>query len=262
VGSDEAFFEDDDQANPIQDLYSEKSGILDGEDDGEVDLASYAFQIWQNAIKDNPKLQKVVEDMPDVVFATKATPQVPDAQEGALVYIRTPDDNDALAWMSRDGEILTQSPLAILRAAECGPDEPALERTEFHHDIVRAGVEHLMQEERTTHGALGRPSGARFKTYDRLKNWLLRQGDHRTLFITDALVRSVERAMAEIHDYTLRQTTIDILNRQLKSGINDAKLIELVLALRDEDRLVIKNEKEKAQNDMRIICSMGLRGAA
>ena len=68
--------------------------------------------------------------------------------------------------------------------------------------------------------------------------------------------------MAEIHDYTLRQTTIDILNRQLKSGINDAKLIELVLALRDEDRLVIKNEKEKAQNDMRIICSMGLRGAA
>ena len=31
----------------------------------------------------------------------------------------------------------------------------------FHHDIVRKGVEHLMQEERTTHGALGRPSGAR-----------------------------------------------------------------------------------------------------
>ena len=262
VGSDEAFFEDDDQANPIQDLYSEKSGILDGDDDGEVDLASYAFQIWQNAIKGNPKLQKVVEDMPDVVFATKATPPVPDAQEGALVYVRTPDDNDALAWMSRDGEILTQSPLAILRAAECVPDEPALERTEFHHDIVRAGVEHLMQEERTTHGALGRPSGARFKTYDRLKTWLLRQGDQRTLFITDALVRSVERSMAEIHDYTLRQTTTDILNRQLKSGINDAKLIDLILALREEDRLVIKNEKEKAQNDMRIICSMGLRGAA
>lgn len=40
VGSDEAFFEDDELLNPIQDLYSEKSGILDGDDEGEVDLAS------------------------------------------------------------------------------------------------------------------------------------------------------------------------------------------------------------------------------
>lgn len=260
VGSDEAFFEDDDQANPIQDLYSEKSGVLDGDDDGEVDLASYAFQIWQNAIKDNPRLQKVVEDMPDVVFATKATPQVPDAQEGALVYIRTPDDNDALAWMSRDGEILTQSPLAILRAAECGPDEPALERTEFHHDIVRAGVEHLMQEERTTHGALGRPSGARFKTYDRLKRWLAEQGNERSLFVTEHFVRDVEKAMGDIYEFPLFQSTIDALNRQLKTGISDTKLAEMVIAFREDGRLCMKQDKDDAQNDMRIICSMGLKG--
>ena len=57
VGSDEAFFEDDELLNPIQDLYSEKSGILDGDDEGEVDLASYAFQIWQNAIEADPNLR-------------------------------------------------------------------------------------------------------------------------------------------------------------------------------------------------------------
>ncbi|WP_207792419.1 helicase-related protein [Polymorphobacter multimanifer] len=260
VGSDEAFFEDDDQANPIQDLYSEKSGVLDGEDDGEVDLASYAFQIWQSAIKDNPKLQKAVEDMPDVVFATKATPPVPDAQEGALVYIRTPDDNDALAWMGRDGDILTQSPLAILRAAECSPDEPALERTDFHHDIVRSGVEHLMQEERTTHGALGRPSGARFKTYDRLKRWLAEQGNERSLFVTDHFVRDVEKAMGDIYEFPLFQSTIDALNRQLKTGISDTKLAEMVIAFREDGRLCMKQDKDEAQNDMRIICSMGLKG--
>lgn len=260
VGSDEAFFEDDDHANPIQDLYSEKSGILDGEDDGEVDLASYAFQIWQNAIKDNPKLQKAVEDMPDVVFATKATPSVPDAQDGALVYIRTPDDNDALAWMGHEGEILTQSPLAILRAAECGPDEPALERADFHHDIVRAGVEHLMQEERTTHGALGRPSGARFKTYDRLKRWLAEQGNERSLFVTDHFVRDVEKSMSDIYEYPLYQSTIDALNRQLKSGLSDIKLAEMVIAFREDGRLCMKQDKDEAQNDMRIICSMGLKG--
>lgn len=260
VGSDEAFFEDDDHKNPIEDLYSEKSGILDGEDDGEVDLASYAFQIWRNAIKDNPKLQKAVEDMPDVVFATKAVPQQPDAKEGALVYIRTPDDNDALAWMGREGDILTQSPLAILRAAECGPDEPALERSDFHHDIVRKGVEHLMQEERTTHGALGRPSGARFKTYDRLKRWVAEQGNERSLFVTEHFVRDVEKAMGDIYEFPLFQSTIDALNRQLKTGISDTKLAEMVIAFREDGRLCMKQDKDDAQNDMRIICSMGLKG--
>jgi Helicase conserved C-terminal domain/PLD-like domain len=260
VGSDEAFFEDDNHTNPIQDLYSEKSGILDGDDDGEVDLASYAFQIWQNAIKDNPKLQKAVEDMPEVVFATKAVPQYPDAKEGALVYIRTPDDNDALAWMGRDGDILTQSPLAILRAAECGPDEPALERSDYHHDIVRKGVEHLMQEERTTHGALGRPSGARFKTYDRLKRWVSEQGNERSLFVTEHFFRDVEKSMGDIYEFPLFQSTIDALNRQLKSGISDAKLAEMVVAFREDGRLCMKQDKDDAQNEMRIICSMGLKG--
>lgn len=260
VGSDEAFFEDDDQLNPIQDLYSEKSGILDGEDDGEVDLASLAFQIWQNAIKADPKLQKIVEDLPHVIYATKALPPTPDGKEGALVYLRTPDDNDALAWVDRDGEILTQSPLAILRAAECLSDEPALERTEFHHEIVRAGVEHLMREERTTHGALGRPSGARFKTYDRLKRWLERQGSERTLFVTDQFVRDVEKAMADIYEFPLFQSTIDALNRQIKSGINDIKLGEMVIAFREDGRLCMKQDKDDTHSDMRIICSMGLKG--
>lgn len=260
VGSDEAFFEDDDQSNPIQDLYSEKSGVLDGDDDGEVDLASYAFQIWQNAIKDDPKVQKIVEDLPDVVYATKTLPTVPDGKEGALVYIRTPEDNDALAWVDRDGAILTQSPLAIIRAAECPPDEPALERTEFHHEIVRAGVEHLMQEERTTHGALGRPSGARFKTYDRLKRWLEQQGDERNLFVTDHFVRDVEKAMGDIYEFTLFQSAIDALNRQLKTGITDIKLGEMAVALRADGRLCMKQDKDDTQNDMRIICSMGLKG--
>lgn len=259
VGSDEAFFEDDSKDNPIQDLYSEKSGILDGDDDGEVDLASYAFQIWQNAIAADPKLKKLVEDLPDVVYATKSVPPIPDAKEGALVYIRTPDDNDALAWMSRDGEILTQSPLAILRAAECSPEEPALERTDFHHDIVRAGVEHLMQEERTTHGALGRPSGARFKTYDRLKRFLEHQGAERTLFVTDHFVRDVEKAMADIYEHPMFQSTIDTLNRHLKTGINDQKLAEMVIAFREDGRLCMKQDKDESRSDMRVICSMGLR---
>ena len=45
VGTDEAFFEDDRDDQAILDLYNEKAGILDGDADSEVDLASYAYQI-------------------------------------------------------------------------------------------------------------------------------------------------------------------------------------------------------------------------
>jgi superfamily II DNA/RNA helicase len=57
VGTDEAFFEDD-KAQVILDLYNEKSGILDGEEDTEVDLTSEAFQIWKKATDGNSALKK------------------------------------------------------------------------------------------------------------------------------------------------------------------------------------------------------------
>ena len=54
VGTDEAFFEDDGERPGVVDLYNEKAGILDGDADTEVDLASYAYQIWKNAIDCEP----------------------------------------------------------------------------------------------------------------------------------------------------------------------------------------------------------------
>nr|MBA3611458.1 NgoFVII family restriction endonuclease [Nitrospirales bacterium] len=58
VGTDEAFFEDDRNDQAVLDLYHEKASILDGDADAEVDLASYAYQIWKNAITAEPGLQK------------------------------------------------------------------------------------------------------------------------------------------------------------------------------------------------------------
>lgn len=60
VGSDEVFFEDDNK-QIILDLYNEKSSILDGEDDTEVDLTSEAFQIWKKATDENQALKKIIE---------------------------------------------------------------------------------------------------------------------------------------------------------------------------------------------------------
>ena len=65
VGTDEAFFEDENERNNLLDLYHEKAGILDGDAETEVDLASYAYQIWKNAIDRDPELQKIIPGAAD-----------------------------------------------------------------------------------------------------------------------------------------------------------------------------------------------------
>jgi hypothetical protein len=75
------------------------SGILDGEDDDtEVDLASMAYQIWKNATDENPELNKIIPDLPNVIYATKHNDEAPE-KEGVIVYTRTTEENDILAWV-------------------------------------------------------------------------------------------------------------------------------------------------------------------
>ncbi len=132
VGTDEAFFEDDADDQPILDIYHEKSGIYDGEADTEVDLASYAYQIWKNAIDKNPALKKAIPELPNVAYSTRVHQPMPGEPEGVLVYLRTVEGNDALAWIDREGNSVTQSQLAILKLRNAIPKprpSPAMSST-------------------------------------------------------------------------------------------------------------------------------------
>ena len=71
VGTDEAFFEDEREKQSLLALYHEKSGILDGDADNEVDLASYAYQIWKNATDRDPELLRIIPELPPIVYSTK-----------------------------------------------------------------------------------------------------------------------------------------------------------------------------------------------
>ncbi|MEO6924880.1 MAG: helicase-related protein, partial [Bryocella sp.] len=128
VGTDEAFFEEDD-TQAIRDLYTEKSGVLDDKDD-EVDLASYAWQIWKDATQHDPELARAVEALPPVVYSARnfqldaiSLPALGPgaAKGGALVYVKSPEGNDHLAWIGQDGNPVTESQFIILKAAECEP---------------------------------------------------------------------------------------------------------------------------------------------
>lgn len=251
VGTDEAFFEDDHNDQAVLDLYNENAEILEADDDTEVDLASYAYQIWKNAITADPSLQKSIPELPSVAYSTRQLPANSGDRGGVLVYLRTADDNDALAWLDDEGRNVTQSQLQILKVAECAPDTSALPRLEQHHALVGKAVELISEEEKRVGGQLGRPSGARFRTYERLKHYADEvQG---TLLETRELVAAIE----DIYRYPLRPTATDTLNRQLRSGVSDTQLAELVVALRDEDRLVLMQE-ETEEREPQIICSLGL----
>ncbi len=256
VGTDESFFEDDNRDRVLLDLYNEKSGILDGDADTEVDLASYAYQIWKNAITENKTLAKIIPELQPVTYATKHhIPFGAQSPTGALVYMRTAEGNDALAWINEKGESVSESQYAILKAAECAPATRALPRTENHHALVEKGIELILREEKSVGGQLGRPSGARHKTYYRLKFYA--ESVKGTLFETEQLLKTID----EIYRYPLRQSATDALNRQLRSGASDENIVELVIALRDEDRLCVIHEDEQ-DSEPHIICSMGLTSSA
>jgi Helicase conserved C-terminal domain/PLD-like domain/SNF2-related domain len=248
VGTDEAFFEGvSDQV--MLDLYNEKSGILDEEDDSEVDLTSEAFQIWSDATKHHPALKKQIENLQNVVYSTRAYSPQPMKPEGVLMYMRTSEGNDALAWVDRDGKSVTQSQLAILRMAACTPGTPAIERDDQHHALVKAGTTMIVEDETQTGGKLGRKSGAKYRAYDRLKRYV----QENPLLQTIDLAKAID----DLYNYPLYQSAADTLNRQLKSGIDDVALADLVVALRMDDRLCIIQE-ELQQREPQIICSLGL----
>lgn len=253
VGTDEAFFEDDRNDQTIRNLFTEKAGIMDGEADTEVDLASYAYQIWKNAITDDPSLRKVVESLPGVVYSTKHLQKSHGglATPGVLAYMRTANDNDALVWMNEQGQSITESQFQILKAAECAPETKALPRRDDHHSLVRTAVEFVLKEEKSIGGQLGRPSGARYRTYTRLKRYT--DDIKGTIFESQELVKAVD----EIFRYPLLQSATDSLNRQFRIGVTEEQLAQLVIALREEDKLCNIHDEEQ-NSEPQIICSMGL----
>ena len=255
VGADETFFEDEADHRTILNLYHERAGILDGDADGEVDLASHALQIWKNAIDRDPGLEQTVAALPDVVFSSRAHEPTESRPEGVLLFMRTQDGNDALAYVGGDGASITESPLEILSAAQCLPDTPAQPRHERHHQLVAAGVKHIAAEEKRVGGQLGRPTGARFRTYTRLKAY----ADSVKGQLFD--VPELHRALDDIYRYPLRQSAADALNRQLRSGIDDVALADLVIAFRDDDRLCLTGEDDAETSEPRIICSLGLHAS-
>jgi hypothetical protein len=252
IGTDEAFFDDDRADEEIRNLFTEGSTVLDDESDSEVDLSSQAFQIWKNAVDAEPELGTIIPAMPDVVFSTRAHHELASAPDGVLVYMRTADGSHALSWTDRAGRSVTESQLAVLNAASCHPYTPGIPRDERHHELVRVAVDRMVAEDRRIGGQIGPRSGVRAKVYDRLKAY-------RQLLGGSALDSDeLDKAIQDIYDRPLKASASDKLRRQLRHQITDVHLANIVMDLRAEDNLTIRQEGTENTSEPRIICSLGL----
>ena len=71
-------------------------------------------------------------------------------------------------------------------------------------------------------------------------------------------IKPLHQAIDEIYESPLTEAARDLLNRELRAGVSDEKLVALVLSLQEEDRLCIPKEDVEA-SEPKIICSLGIR---
>ena len=102
-------------------------------------------------------------------------------------------------------------------------------------------------------GQLGSRSGARLRTYQRLIHFV--EVSKHTLFPASP---ELLKAIDEIYRYPLQESARDTLNRQLRSGVSDDDLANLVITLRDANRLCHVQEENEEVQEPQIICSLGL----
>ena len=110
----------------------------------------------------------------------------------------------------------------------------------------KQGVEMILADEKSIGGQLGRPSGARFRTFERLKRFVedngILYGSHRNC-ARQSMIFTVTRC---------EMAAKDALNRQLRSGVEGQQLAELVVSLRAEDRTVRGRRRNRSPTNRRL----------
>lgn len=230
--SDEAFFGDEKEAAQIEGLYS---GRLADEEEGEVDAASYAHQVWQRAEKEYPDLAARARALPDLVNATKAARTAVDPS-GVVVYVRTERGLDAFGHATPDGQRMLTA-MEALRHLYAEPTTEGLPRRPDHFDHVAALLRGELKRPAIARGQL---RGVRKRVWSRLNGSLIVIGD-------------VEKALDALYTSPLTNEAEGRLKSALRDR-NNEDLADLLVLLYRDGRLTLS--EAPANDPLRIVCSM------
>lgn len=247
VGSDEVFFEGNKQN--LEDIYNEKAGILDEADEGEVDLASQAYQVWESATKDNPELREKIQAMADVVYSTKPAGEYP---AGVITYARTKSETDVLTWLNAAGGVESQSPTKIFQALACSAKTPKLDPLANHHELVAKSIAAIKDTPAVSMGVLGSKSSTKYRIFAILQNRLKENP-------MPLLEQNLKAAADQVYTYPMKESAKNALGKMLQKRLPVDDIIQTVLELQKENDLcIVPDDDDHAPHAARIICSMGL----
>lgn len=173
-----------------------------------------------------------------------------------MLYLRTAEGTDALAWVDAQGNSVTQSQMRILRMARCSIDTPALEPHPQHYDLVQKASMQITEQTKKVAGTLGN-RGARKKTYDRLIAYCQYVEDSTPILAQGQEWEHLKKAIQMLYDYPLKQNAIASLNRELRAGITDENLAQKVTHLMEHNALCVVTADGEFEG-AKVICSMGL----
>ena len=251
IGSDEVFFEGTKQN--LIDVYNEKSGVLDDDADAsDVDLASQAYQIWEQATKGNEALAERVKQLPTGAYSAKSAGTF---GAGAIAYAKTRNDFDLLVWVDAQGNVKSYSPIAIFEALACSPETPSVPPLENHLELVNRGIEATLTEDKNaTAGILGNRNTSRWRLYALLTERV--REDEGGLFaatlsnMADAVFRA-----------PLREAARNRLGLLFRRKATPDEILDVAQALHEDDKLCVPSEDDDfLPPDVAVcpICSLGL----
>lgn len=248
-GSDEKFFEDDLTNDGIRGLFDGSATLDEVESEEDVDWASQALAIWEEA---NAEQQESARALPNVTYSTR---KFRDGDEpGCLTYTRTTRGIDGLAHSSptmNHGESVSPrilTPSEALRIAQCEPGEPVPERRLDHHKLVEKAVTTSLLESAKRPLAVTH-SGPRARLYKLMRGY--RESHAGTLYDTPELRNLIERILHTPLKESAKHRIVKALRER-----DTEDVVALAVDLDDQDALLV--EIEESEDEIRIVCSMGI----
>lgn len=239
-GSDEAFFDTEEEIAIIRDLYNGQ--VEDVGQDDDVDASSLAYELWNKATRDDPELAERISRLPDMIDATREK-RLGEPDEGVACHVQTESGMDLFGWASDDGEMRLMTGHEALHAFEASPYEPGKPRI-TNHDVL---VKHLVQSGPLKEQAniAGRLRGERKILWNRLGGQLNLSADPLGAEAMDALFQT-----------PLTKFATNKLRSARRRGANDQELTDLIRTLYVRGDLVI--EARSGKDPIHIVSVMGV----